>query len=189
VTVLADPFIKRFGAPNVVTNGVSVTVSQTDTGIGSNPHLRAQSASTQSSGNATLSEKDESFLQKAARGGQQEVENGKMAEKQGQSGDVKGIGARIVTDHTKANKELTQLASQKGLSFDTRGVKAQNPGNAASGRQYLKLLDMDHKNDIAEFQKEAKSGDDRDVKSWASKTLPILKEHLAMVQEVEKTIR
>jgi putative membrane protein len=189
ITVAADPPIKRFGAPNVVTNGVSVTVSQTDTGIGSNPHLHAQSAPTQSSGNATLSEKDESFLQKAAGGGQQEVENGKIAEKQGQSGDVKRIGARIVADHTKANKELTQLAGEKGLSFDTRAVKAQNPGNAGSDRQYLKLLEMDHKNDIAEFQKEAKSGDDRDVKSWASKTLPMLKEHLAMVQEVEKTIR
>jgi putative membrane protein len=189
VTVAADPPIKRFGAPNVVTNGVGVSVSQTDTGIGSSPHLRAQSAPTQPSGNATLSEKDESFLQKAAGSGQQEVENGKMGEKQGQSGDVKRIGARIVADHTKANKELTQLASQKGLSFDTRGVKAQNPGNAGSDRQYLKLLEMDHKNDIAEFQKEAKSGDDRDVKSWASKTLPMLKEHLAMVQEVEKRIR
>ncbi len=128
-------------------------------------------------------------MQKAAGDGQQEVENGKMAEKQGQSGDVKRIGARIVADHTKANKELTQLASQKGLSFDTRGVKAQHLENAGFDRQYLKLLDIDQKNDIAEFQKEAKSGDDRDVKSWASKTLPMLKEHLATVQDAEKEIK
>jgi len=66
ITVSADPFIKRFGAPAVVTNGVSVTISQTDTGIGSNPHLRAQSAPTQPSGNVTLSEKDKSFIQEAA---------------------------------------------------------------------------------------------------------------------------
>jgi len=189
ITVSADPPIKRFGAPNVVTNGVSVTTSQTDTGIGSNPHLRAQSTPTQPSGNVTLSERDKSFMQKAAGGGQQEVKNGKMAEKQGQSGDVKRVGARIVADHTKANKELTQLASQKGFSFDTRGVKAQNPGNAGFDRQYLKLLEADQKNDIAEFQKEAKSGDDRDVKSWASKTLPMLKEHLATVQDAEKNIK
>jgi len=189
ITVSADPPIKRFGAPNVVTNGVSVTTSQTDTGIGSNPHLRAQSTPTQPSGNVTLSERDKSFMQKATGGGQQEVKNGKMAEKQGQSGDVKRVGARIVADHTEANKELTQLASQKGFSFDTRGVKAQNPGNAGFDRQYLKLLEADQKNDIAEFQKEAKSGDDRDVKSWASKTLPMLKEHLATVQDAEKRIK
>jgi putative membrane protein len=189
ITVSADSPIKRFGAPNVVTNGVSVTISQTDTGIGSSLHLRAQSAPTQPSGNVALSEKDKSFIQKAAGDGQQEVENGKMAEKQGQSGDVKRIGARIVADHTRANKELTQVASQKGLSFDTRGVKAQNLGNAGFDRQYLKLLEVDYKNDIAEFQKEAKSGDDRDVKSWVSETLPMLKEHLAMVQDAEKKIK
>jgi putative membrane protein len=172
VTVAADPFVKRFGAPNVVTNGVSVTISQTDTGIGSSSHLRAQSATTQPSGNVTLSERDKSFMQKAAGGGQQEVENGKTAEKQGQSGDVKRIGARILADHTKANKELTQLASQKGLSFETWGVKAQHLGNAGFDGQYLKLLEADQKNDIAEFQKEAKSGDDRDVKSWGLENAP-----------------
>jgi putative membrane protein len=77
-------------------------------------------------------------MQKAAGGGQQEVENGKTAEKQGQSGDVKRIGARIVADHTKANKELTQLASQKGLSFETWSVKAQHLGNAGFDGQYSK---------------------------------------------------
>jgi putative membrane protein len=141
VTVAAGPFVKRFGAPNVVTNGVSVTGitrAQTDTGIGSSPYLRAQSAPTQPSGSVTLSEKDKSFMQKAAGGGQQEVENGKTAEKQGQSGDVKRIGARIVADHTKANKELTQLASQKGLSFETWSVKAQHLGNAGFDGQYSK---------------------------------------------------
>jgi putative membrane protein len=106
----------------------------------------------------TLSEKDKSFIQKAAGGGQQEVENGKMAEKQGQSGDVKRIGARIVADHTKANKELTQVASQKGVSFYSRGVKAQNLGNAGFDRQYLKLVEVDYKNDILSSKKKQRAG-------------------------------
>ena len=171
---------------------VSGTVrAQEDTGIGSNPHLRAKSAPTPPSGTVTvkLSQKDVSFIQKAASGGQQEVENGKMAEKQGKSADVKRIGARMVADHTKANKELTELANRKGVKFDTRGVRAQNIGAADFDRQYLKLLEMDHKNDIAEFQKEARSVDDRDVKAWAAKTLPMLQEHLAMVQNAERKVK
>ena len=162
-----------------------------DTGIGSNPHLRAKSAPTPASGTVTvkLSQKDVSFIQKAAGGGQQEVENGKMAEKQGKSADVKRIGARMVADHTKANKELTGLANRKGVTFDTRGVRAQNIGAADFDRQYLKLLEMDHKNDIAEFQREAKSGDDRDVKAWAAKTLPTLQEHLAMVEAAMSKVK
>jgi len=165
--------------------------AQEDTGIGTNPHLRAQSAPTPPSGTVTvkLSQKDTSFIQKAAAGGQQEVENGKMAEKQGKSANVKRIGARMVVDHTKANKELTELANRKGVKFDTRGVRAQNIGAADFDRQYLKLLEMDHKNDIAEFQKEAKSGDDRDVKAWAAKTLPMLQQHLAMVEDAMRKVR
>ncbi len=162
-----------------------------DTGIGSNPHLRAKSAPTPPSGPVTvkMSQKDVNFIQKAAGGGQQEVENGKMAEKQGKSADVKRIGGRMVADHTKANKELTELANRKGVKFDTRGVRAQNIGAADFDRQYLKLLEVDHKNDIAEFQKEAKSGDDRDVKAWAVKTLPTLQEHLAMVEDAMRKVK
>ncbi len=165
--------------------------AQQDTAIGTNPHLRAKSAPTPPSGTVTvkLSQKDVSFIQKAAGGGQQEVENGKMAEKQGKSADVKRIGARMVADHTKANKELTELANRKGVTFNTRGVRAQNIGAADFDRQYLKLLEMNHKNDIAEFQKEAKSGDDRDVKAWAAKTLPTLQEHLAMVEDAMRKVK
>ena len=169
----------------------TVRAQQEDTAIGSNPHIRAKSAPTPPSGTVTvkLSQKDVSFIQKAAGGGQQEVENGKMAEKQGKSADVKRIGARMVADHTKANKELTGLANRKGVTFDTRGVRAQNIGAADFDRQYLKLLEMDHKNDIAEFQREAKSGDDRDVKAWAAKTLPTLQEHLAMVEAAMSKVK
>jgi putative membrane protein len=165
--------------------------AQEDTGIGTNPHLRAASAPTPPSGTATvkMSQKDVSFIQKAAGGGQQEVENGKLAERQGKSADVKRIAARIVADHTKANKELTELARQKGVKFDTRGVKAQNIGAADFDRTYLKLLEVNHKSDIADFEKEARNGDDHDLKSWAAKTLPMLKEHLAMVESAMKTAR
>jgi putative membrane protein len=163
--------------------------AQEDTGIGTNPHLRAQSAPPPPTSSVKLSQKDTSFIQKAASGGQQEVENGKMAEKQGKSADVKRIGARMVADHTKANKELTDLANRKGVKFDTRGVKAQNIGAADFDRQYLKLLEMDHKNDIAEFQQEAKRGDDRDVKAWAAKTLPMLQQHLAMVEDAMRKVK
>jgi len=168
----------------------TVRAQQEDTGIGSNPHLRSQSLNQQpATSNVKLSQKDVSFIQKAASGGQQEIENGKMAEKQGKSADVKRIGARMVADHTNANKELTELANRKGVKFDTRGVKAQNIGAADFDRQYLKLLEIVHKNTIAEFQTEAKSGDDRDLKAWAAKTLPTLQQHLAMVEDAMRKVK
>ena len=189
--------ISRFAIVATIAGSLSVIGTiraqegKEDTGIGSNPHLRSKSAGTSPASTVTvkLSQKDVNFIQKAAGGGQQEVENGKMAEKQGKSADVKRIGARMVADHTKANKELTDLANRKGVKFDTRGVRAQNIGSADFDRQYLKLLETDHKNDVAEFQKEAKSGDDRDVKAWAAKTLPMIQGHLAMVENAERTVK
>src|SRR6266700_5165778 len=124
-----------------------------------------------------MSQKDVNFIQKAAGGGQQEVENGKMAEKQGKSAEVKSIGARMVADHTRIGKELAALANRKGVNFNTSSVKAQNIGTADFDRMYLKLLEDVHRKDIAEFETEAKSGDDKELKAWASKTIPTRRQH------------
>ena len=47
----------------------------------------------------------------------------------------------------------------------------------------------DHKKDIATFEKEAKDGEDADVKAWAEKTLPTLNEHLKMVQDAQSKMK
>jgi putative membrane protein len=154
--------------------------------LGSNPHLRSQSAGQAASSpgaKVKMSQKDVNFIQKAAGGGAQEVENGKMAEKQAKSADVKSIAARMVADHTRLNNELNALANRKGVTFNTGGVKAQNLGSGDFDRLYLKWLEEVHRADIADFERAAKSSDDSELKAWASKALPTLKQHLAMVQK------
>jgi putative membrane protein len=163
--------------------------AQIDSGIGSNPHIRSQSTGAAASPGTTvvkMSQKDVNFIQKAAGGGAQEVANGKMAEKQAKSADVKSIATRMVADHTRINNELTALANRKGVTFNTGGVKAQNLGSGDFDRMYLKWLEEVHRTDIADFERAAKSSDDSELKAWASKTLPTLKQHLAMVQSAEK---
>src|SRR5438552_2595280 len=155
--------------------------------LGSNPHLRSQSTGQAASSPGTttvkkMSQKDVNFIQKAAGGGAQEVENGKMAEKQAKSAEVRSIAARIVADHTRLNKELTALATRKGVTFSTGGVKAQNLGTGDFDRLYLKWLEEVHRADIADFERAAKSADDKELKAWAAKALPTLKQHLAMAQ-------
>jgi putative membrane protein len=165
--------------------------AQIDSGIGTNPHMRSKSQGegTQAAAGTTkvkMSQKDVNFIQKAAGGGAQEVANGKMAEKEAKSAQVKSIAARIVADHTRMNNELTALANRKGVTFNTGGVKAQNLGTGDFDRTYLKLLEEIHRGDIADFERAAKSSDDSELKAWASKALPTLKQHLAMVQQAEK---
>ncbi|SRR6266571_109419 len=171
---------------------VGTVRAQIDTGIGTNPHLRSKSSGAAASPGTTtvkMSQKDVNFIQKAAGGGAQEIENGKMAEKQGKSAEVKSIAARMVSDHTRMNKELTALANRKGVTFNTGGVRAQNLGTGNFDPLYLKWLEEVHRADIADFERQAKSGDDSELKSWVSKNLPTLKQHLAMVQAAEKKVR
>jgi putative membrane protein len=172
--------------------GIIGTVrAQTDTGIGSNPHLRSKSAPSASPGATVvkMSQKDVNFIQSVAGGGAQEVANARMAESKAKSAEVKSIAARMVADHSRINKELTALANGKGVTFNTSGVKAQNLGSGDFDSLYLKWLEEVHKRDIAEFEKQAKSGDDKELKAWAAKTVPTLRQHLAMVEGAGKKAR
>ena len=46
----------------------------------------------------------------------------------------------------------------------------------------------DHKKDIIAFEKQANHGQNAQVKEWAKKTLPTLKEHLALAQRAAKRV-
>ena len=61
----------------------------------------ARAADTTPTGSgSSLSEKDKTFMKKAAKGGMMEVTMGKVAEQNAQSDDVKSFGKRMVTDHS-----------------------------------------------------------------------------------------
>jgi len=165
---------------------VATVGAQTEnTSVSDNPHLRkrmepAKPAATK------LSDKDKKFIQLAANAGVGAVADGKQAQEQGQSAEVKKIGAHMAADHSKANSELQALAKKKGLGMDLSGGKARAFPKASFDQQFLFNLQADHEADIKTFQQEANSGDDADVKAWAAKTLPTLKAHLAMIKDARK---
>jgi putative membrane protein len=56
-------------------------------------------------------------------------------------------------------------------------------------RAYMTHMVADHKKDIAEFEREASSGQDADLKAFAAKTLPTLREHLKLATSAEAAVR
>jgi len=136
---------------------------------------------------------DRAFMTAAAQGGIAEVEMGRLAAGHASSDKVKQFGQRMVDDHTKANDELKQLASQKGLTLPTEmNAKQKSTMNKLSklngaefDRAYMRDMVTDHQEDVAEFQRESTNGSDADVKAFAGKVLPTLQEHLRMAQEIE----
>lgn len=140
---------------------------------------------------------DNQFITKAAEGGMAEVEMGQLATQHASNGKVKQFGQRMVDDHSKANDDLKKTASQKGITVPTTVNAKQKAtmdrlsklNGAEFDRAYMQDMVRDHREDVAEFKKEANSGDDPDVKAFASKTLPTLEDHLKMAEEINGQLK
>lgn len=139
---------------------------------------------------------DQHFMDKAAQGGMAEVKLGQLAKEHASNQAVKDFGQRMVDDHSKANDELKSLAGQKNVTLpaeiDARDQATYDHlsklNGAAFDRAYMRDMVADHRKDIADFQKEANSGHDADVKAWTAKTLPVLQTHLSLAESAEKQV-
>lgn len=135
---------------------------------------------------------DLAFMNAAAPGGMAEVEMGRMAAKHAQSSEVKRFAARMIADHTKAGDELKQLAQQKKVmlppdvspAHKETMAKLSKLSGAEFDRAYVMAMVADHEKDVTAFTATAKGAVDADLKAYAAKTLPTLKEHLQMIRDI-----
>jgi putative membrane protein len=139
---------------------------------------------------------DAEFAVAAADGGMLEVALGKIAVKKGTTATVRNLGALMVKDHSSVNKELKTLAEEKHIKIpDEMSAKCQKVISDLEDKKgrdfdkaYADLMVMDHKDDIDEFRKEAKNGNDSQFNAWAKNTLPVLEHHLRMSEEAQKSL-
>ena len=134
---------------------------------------------------------DTMFMQEAAMSSMAEVAHGQLAAKNASAESVKQYGQRMVDDHTKANQELKGLAGQKQVTLpaklDQKHQAVQDRLAKLSGeafdKAYMQHMVTAHQQVVTLFQREAKTGSDDDAKAWATKTLPVLQEHLKMARD------
>src|ERR1700751_128569 len=134
---------------------------------------------------SSVSEKDKTFMKKAAKGGMMEVAMGKTAEQNAQSEDVKSFGKRMITDHSKGNEELKSIASQKGVQLPSK----EHTGKWTSDKSYMDMMVKDHEKDLAEFKEEASSGSDPDLKKFADDTARMVQEHLDLAKQTQGKLK
>jgi putative membrane protein len=166
--------------------------AQQNTDMTGSSAMKAADATKPSAGTAVA---DAKFVKEAAEGGLAEVALGQLAVKKGTSNDVKKFGQRMVDDHSKANDELKQLASQKNvdvpqdLNAKDKATKARL--EALSGeqfdQQYMEDMVKDHTKDVSDFRRESKSAHDPDIKKFAAQTLPTLEDHLRQAKTIAPT--
>jgi len=136
---------------------------------------------------------DTHFAMKAAQGGMAEVKLGQLAADKASNPDVKAFGQQMVDDHTKANDQLKSVAQEQGITLPADVNQKQQAmydrlsklSGADFDRQYVKGMVMDHEEDVKDFRKEANSGKDEKIKSFASQTLPTLQQHLDKIKSIQ----
>jgi putative membrane protein len=137
---------------------------------------------------------DAAFVKKAAAAGMAEVAMARLGQEKAEHADVKAFAAKLEKDHSAANAELKDLAAQKKIMLaEPAGhgpghAKLAKLSGAAFDRAFVAAMVEEHQKDVKAFEKASSGAADSDVKAFAAKTLPTLKEHLQTVQELSKTV-
>jgi putative membrane protein len=145
-------------------------------------------------GPPVLGAADRRFMADAAVGGLYEVAAGRLAAEHGSSAAVKDFGGMLIKDHGAANDELKRLAATRAVTLPNRLPRVKRDAldrllkapAARFDRQFVQQVGLDdHRRDIATFEDAAKSVRDPEVKAWAEKTLPTLREHYRHAQQLQ----
>ena len=146
---------------------------------------------------AVLNDAEKNFLKKAEEVDIRQRNLGRVMLEKSQNKDVKDYAQMLVDDHSKNLRDVVDLMNQKGMAQpkDLPEVKheAVDKLNAMSGpeldREFVKMMLDDHEKDVSEFRNEANTLQDKDVKDYATRTVPVLEKHLQKAQELQsKTV-
>lgn len=149
-----------------------------------------------SSSSWVLSGKDQAFVKAAALGGMAEYQLSQLVSQRASYPEVQIFGERMVQDHLGANARLMGLAYEKGAAIPAEldpahkalRQKLERTSGPEFDRQYMKGMVKDHKLVVEVFEKQAESGDDVELRAFAAQTLPALREHLAIAQELDRRL-
>lgn len=163
---------KRISAAYLVTTALTIA-----------PAL-AQSNGSHNANNA------QDFVTKAAEGGMFEIQSSQLALKKSQDKDIRDFAQKMIDDHTKADDKLKSIAKKEqvptGLDDEHKQMLSKLQGDNGSNfaDQFKQMQVSAHQQAIELFQNYAQSGNDQQIKQFAQQTLPTLKDHLQMAQQI-----
>jgi putative membrane protein len=145
---------------------------------------------------------DRDFIQEQLAAGNAEVELGRLAQEKGTHPDVKEFGATMVRDHQMAGNELEQIATKANVdrSAERTGPLGQRDEHMElqeelaklTGREfdrrYIDEMIDDHQDAVEDLESKAENASHPEVKAWASKTLPKVRQHLERARAIKETL-
>jgi putative membrane protein len=163
-----------------------------------NSSALAQSAAEKTGVNSALgvSPTTADFVKEVAVSDMFEIESNKLAQDKGNAAE-KSFASQMVADHTKTSTELKGLVSsgkvnaQVPTALDSSHQSKLDKLKGESGKDFSSDFDSmqvtAHKDAVSLFERYANGGDNPELKPWAAKTLPTLKHHLEMAQNLDKS--
>jgi len=158
----------------------------------------AQSAAEKTGVNSALgvSPTTPDFVKEVAVSDMFEIESNKLAQDKGNAAE-KSFASQMVADHTKTSTELKGLISSGKVkaevptALDSSHQSKLDKLKGESGKDFSSDFDSmqvtAHKDAVSLFERYANGGDNPELKPWAAKTLPTLKHHLEMAQNLDKS--
>ena len=135
------------------------------------------------------------FVKKAGAAGVAEVAAGKLGSEKATSPEVKAFAQKMVTDHTKANKELMAAAKAKNLEVPTEADMMHKAmmekfehqkADTDFDHDFMQQMVRDHEKVVELFQQASIDQNvDAELRSWAKTTLPHLQAHLKDAKALE----
>lgn len=127
------------------------------------------------------------YVAQAANSDMYEIQAGELAAKNGQSQVVKDFGRMMVTDHTKSSQDMKALVTKANLGtqpparLDAEHQAMIDRLKAAKGeafdREYMSQQMAAHNKALALHQGYAQSGDNTELKGFATQVIPVIQKH------------
>lgn len=147
--------------------------------------------------NPGVSNQDKEFTEWALRDNMAELKFSEMAMNKGFSPEVKDLARHMLADHKNADDLLRQLAAGRSIAIPT-SISEEHE------KEYKKLSDKEgedfdkcfteyvrdtHKKAIGNYEKEAKKGENTELRAFANNSLVGLNHHKNMADETSKKLK
>lgn len=189
-----------YGSGNAST-GTSASSPSSATGsssVDSNVNSSSTGAfrSSQATDGTEIARADRRFVTKAAEMNTEEIRLSEIAAQQATNPEVRSFAQQLVTDHTQAGTELSNIISRKGLSamarddYDQRAINRLSKKSGADfDKAYIDKMVDAHDDAVDLFEKAARNAKDPEIQAFASKTLPKLQQHQQHAKSLEKAVK
>jgi putative membrane protein len=145
---------------------------------------------------AAVSRNEINFLQAVRRENDGDLDLARLAVRNSKNAEIRAYAQKVLADQEIAERGLDVLASAKNVQLPlgagdedaAEEAKLKALSGDAFDRDFIKQMIKNHKKTVSNFAKESKDAEDSDVKQYASKTLPLLKEHLANAETIREQL-